>query len=143
MTSSAFWAFGSILQLGNGATPEVFSAIAEITELVPPKMSKDSIEVTNHDSTNAWREFLPGMRDGGEVTLTANWLPTNATQDGTTGILESFTDDDNHNWKIIAPDTIITISFSGHVTAFEPELPMEEQGKLSVTIKISGPVTFS
>lgn len=138
MASSAFWAYGSVLQLGNAATPEVFTSIAEITELVPPNMSRDDIDVTSHGSSDGYREFLPGLRDGGEVSAVANWLPNNATQDETTGILESFNDNDLHNWKIILPNTIATIAFSGFLTAFEPELPLEEQGKLSFTIKVSG-----
>jgi len=143
MASSAFWAYGSILQAGDGATPEVFTAVAEITELVPPAMSKNSIDVTSHASSDGYREFIPGMRDGGEVSFKANWLPTNVTHDGTTGLLESFNDDDLHNWKIIAPDTLITIAFSGFLTAFEPDLPLEEQAQLSGTIKVSGKPTVS
>lgn len=143
MTSSATWAYGSILQLGDGATSEAFTAIAEIVELVPPNASRDSIDVTNHSSTGGSREFIPGMRDWGEVSFTANWLPTNATHDGTTGLLETFNDDDLHNWRIVLPDTVATLAFSGFLTAFEPELPLDDKASLSGTIKISGVVTVS
>lgn len=143
MTSSAIWAYGSILQLGDGATPEVFTAIAEITELTPPQMSRDDIDVTSHQSSDGYREFISGLRDGGEVTFKANWLPTNSTHDGTTGLLETFNDNDTHNWKVILPNTLITIAFSGFLTAFEPDLPIEEQAQLSGTIKVSGKPTVS
>ncbi|MCZ2155741.1 MAG: hypothetical protein LC114_17890 [Bryobacterales bacterium] len=143
MTSSAIWAYGSILQLGDGATPEVFTAIAEITELTPPQMSRDDIDVTSHQSSDGYREFISGLRDSGEVSFKANWLPTNSTHDGTTGLLETFNDDVNHNWKIILPNTLITIAFSGFLTAFEPDLPLEEQAQLSGTIKVSGKPTIS
>lgn len=143
MTSSAIWAYGSILQLGDGATPEVFTAIAEITELTPPQMSRDDIDVTSHQSSDGYREFISGLRDGGEVSFKANWLPTNSTHDGTTGLLETFNDDVNHNWKVILPNTLITIAFSGFLTAFEPDLPIEEQAQLSGTIKVSGKPTVS
>lgn len=141
MTSSAFWAYGSKLQIDDGAGN--YSDIAEITELAGPKMSKDSIEVTSHASASGYREFIAGMRDGGEVSFKANWLPTNTTHDGTTGLLESFNDDVNHNWKIILPNTLITITLVGHLTAFEPDLPLEEQGQLSGTIKVSGKPTVA
>jgi hypothetical protein len=49
-------------------------------------------------------------------------------------MLETFNDDDLHNWKIVLPDTVKTISFAGFVTGFEPDLPLEEQGQLSITI---------
>ncbi len=143
MTSSAFWAYGSTLQLGDGATPEVFTSIAEIVELTPPQMSRDEIDVTSHSSSDGYREFIAGLRDGGEVSFKANWLPTNATHDGTTGLLETFNDNATHNWKIILPNTLATISFSGFLTAFEPDTPLEEQGQLSGTIKVSGKPTVA
>lgn len=143
MASSAFWAFGTQLQLGDGATPEAFTAIAELVDITPPTMSKDSIEVTNHSSTNKFREFIPGLKDGGSVSMKANWLPNNATHDESTGLMECFKDDVNHNWKLVLPDSLGTISFSGHVTAFNPETPLSAQGSLSCTIKLSGEPTWS
>lgn len=143
MTSAAIWAYGSKLQIGDGAVSEAFSDVAEIVELTPPSMSRDEIDVTSHQSSDGYREFISGLRDGGEVSGKANWLPTNATHDGTTGLLESFNDNVNHNWKIILPNSLITISFSGFLTAFEPDLPIEEQAQLSFTIKVSGKPTVS
>lgn len=143
MASSAFWAYGSTLQLGDGANPEVFTSIAEITELKPPQMSRDEIDVTSHSSSDGYREFIAGLRDGGEVTFQANWLPTNSTHDATTGLLETFNDNVTHNWKIVLPNTLATITFSGFLTAFEPDLPLEEQGQLSGTIKVSGKPTVA
>jgi predicted secreted protein len=143
MVSSAFWAFGTILQLGDGATSESFTAIAELLEVAPPQMSKESYEVTNHSSTNKFRERIPGLKDGGTLTFKANWLPNNATHDENTGILECFKDDVNHNWKLVLPDSLGTFSFSGHVTAYNPDTPLAGQGTLSCSIAISGEPTFA
>lgn len=143
MASEAWWAYGTQLQLGDGATSEAFTAIAELTDLVPPAMSKDSIEVTTYGSSDRFREFLPGMKDGGSVSFKANWLPNNATHDESTGLLESFNDDDNHNWKLVLPNSLGTFSFTGHVTAFNPETPLTAQGALSCTIKITGKPSFA
>lgn len=138
MTSAAFWAYGSTLQLGNGATPEVFMDIAEIIDLTPPNMSRDEIDVSNHDSSDGYKEYIPGWRDGGEVAVRANWLPTNTTHDATTGMLASFNNDDAHNWRIVLPNNLLTIPLRGFLTAFEPDLPIEEQGDLTMTIKVTG-----
>ena len=143
MTTAAIWAYGSKLQIGDGAGSEAFTDVAEIVELTPPAMSRDEIDVTSHNSADGYREFISGLRDGGEVSFKANWLPTNTTHDGTTGLLESFNDNANHNWKIILPNSLITISFVGFLTAFEPDLPLEEQAQLSGTIKVSGKPTVA
>jgi predicted secreted protein len=105
-------------------------------------MSKDSIDVTNRGtSTNQFKEAIPGLKDGGSVSFKCNWLPTNSTHDGTTGIVKVFKDNVNHNWKCILPDAIKTIAFTGHVTAYTPETPMAAQGSFSATIKVSGEPT--
>jgi len=142
--TNAFWAYGSKLQLGDGATPtEVFADIAEVIELTPPSASRDDIEVSSHQSPNATREFIPGWRDGGEVEFKANWLPLDSTHDGTTGLLAIYNDNLNHNWKIVLPDDLLTIAFAGHLSKFQPELPLDEQGTISGTIKVSGNVTYT
>lgn len=138
MTSAAFWAAGSLLQLGDGAVSESFTSVAEITKLSPPNRSRDEIEVTHTTSSDGYREFIPGWRDGGEVPFEANWLPTNTTQDETTGILESFNDNVTHNWRIVVPNASLYFPFTGFVTTYEPDLDIEKQGTLSGTIKITG-----
>jgi predicted secreted protein len=143
MTTSAFWAYGSTIQLGDAATPEVFTSIAEITELAFLEMSRDKIDVTSHSSADGYREKMPGLRDAGKISVKANWLPNNATHDETTGILAKFNDNVLHNWKIIAPSTLVTAAFAGYVSDFKADLPLEEQGQLEFAIEISGKPTVS
>lgn len=141
--SNAFWAYGSKFKMGDGGGPEVFTTIAEITDITPPPLSRDAIDVTNQDTTNGWREKIPGFRDGGEVTFKCNWLPQNATQNATTGLLASFNDNLLHHWRITLPDNLTNVNFSGFVSGYEPDLPIEEQGQLSITITVSGQVTIT
>ena len=143
MTSSAIWSYGSTLQLGDGETSETFTTIAEVKDINGPSFSKDSIDVTSLDSSSGFKEYIAGWKDAGEVTFDVNWLPSNATHDETTGLLESFTDNDNHNFKMIFPSATFTIDFTGHISGFNGSLPMAEQANASITIKISGLPTFS
>jgi predicted secreted protein len=140
--SGAIWAYGSLLQMSE-TLAGTYVSIAEITELTPPSMSADDIDVTSHSSPDGWREKIKGLKDGGEVSFKANWLPTDTTHDGTTGLYEAFKSKYNKFWKIVLPDSIATISFAGGLTAFEPDLPLEEQATLSGTIVVSGAVTIA
>jgi len=142
-TSSAFWAYGAKIKLGDGAGSETFAEIAEVIDITPPAMSRDAIQVTNQQSTSGWHEKIPGWRDGSEVTFNCNWLPTDTTHDNVTGMLETFNDDVLHNWQILLPDGVTLISFAGFLTGFEPDLPLEEQGQLSLTLTVSGVVTIA
>lgn len=141
--TNAIWAYGSQLKQGDGATPENFTTIAEITELTAPNESRDDIEVSNMSSSNGTREFISGWRDGGEVTFKANWLPSNSTHDSTTGLRASYATNTNHNWQIVLPGSALTISFAGHISKLEGELPLDGAAMLSGTIKVSGAITYS
>lgn len=141
--SNAFWAYGSSLQIGDGATIEVFTSVAEITELEILNLSRDAIDVTSHASPDGYREKIPGMRDAGSLSIKANWLPTNATQDATTGLLSTFNDNLNHNFKIILPDSLATVSCRGHVGEFKTSGPIEEQGQLEFTLELTGKPTIA
>ena len=141
--TQAFWAYGSIIQLGDAATPEVFTAVAEITELNFLDMSRDKIVVTNHASPSGYHEKLPGMRDAGKIGVKANWLPNNSTQDEVTGILAKFNDDVLHNWKIIAAGSVVTAAFTAYVGKFKAVLPLDKQGELEFELEISGKPAIS
>lgn len=137
--SEAWWAYGSRFLIGA-------VAVAEIQDISGPGMSKDAIEVTHQDGTagDGYRKFLSGWRDGGEVSINANWIPKAVSQAGASGILAKFESDDLQEYTIEVPadgTSSIDIVFNGIVTAFTCDLPMEEQGKLDFTVKVSGKVT--
>ena len=108
-------------------------------------MSRELPDATHLGSPGGYREFIGGLRDGGEVTLDLNWLPGDATHDANTGLLSIFNSNNTgKNWRITLPTTpTTTVSFSGPVSAFEPDIPVDDKISLSVTIKVSGAVTIA
>jgi len=78
VTTAATPGLGCIFARGDGAGPEVFTALAEVTSIGVPGMKLDTIDVTTLEDD--WRVFLAGLKDAGEVTLGLNYLPGNATQ---------------------------------------------------------------
>ena len=75
MTTNARIGYGTLFQTGNGAVPEVFTTLAEVTNITPPKMSRDTVDATHEESPGAWREFIAGLKDGGDVSLDLNFIP--------------------------------------------------------------------
>ena len=140
--SNAWWAYGSEFQIGT-------TKVAMIRDINGPNMGKDAIEITHNDGSDGdgYRQFIPGWRDGGEVSIMANWLPKAATHYNSTGLLAKFEQDTVQAFKIVTSSDgssgTIDIGFNGIVTSFNADLPIEEQGKLECTIKISGAVTFT
>lgn len=143
--SDAIRAIGIQLQRGDGADPEVFTAVAEVLDIQGPGMSADLIDVTNQDSAGSYREFIAGAKDGGEVTFNINYIPTNATHDATSGLLEAFDTGSQDNWKLIWPDAAPSTewTFTGVITAFQPSANIDEQLQASITLKVIGQPTLA
>lgn len=65
--TSAISAFGATITW-NG------NDIAEMTTIGVPKTTVDTIDVTNNDSTDGYREFLAGLHNGGTFSITGNFI---------------------------------------------------------------------
>lgn len=142
--SNAVFAHGTLLKAGNGAATEVFTTIAEVTNIGGPSLAMDPIDVTNMDSTNGWREFLGGLLDGGEVALTINYIPANATHNASNGLINDMENRTLRNFQLIFSDSgSTTFSFTALVTGFEIESATDAQIVAEVTLKISGQPTLA
>lgn len=119
--------------------------IAEVTHIGGPGLARDTLEATHHKSPAMWREFIKGLKDGGEVSLDLNFLPFNTTHNAATGILSDFNNDTTiAAWVLTFPDSGATQwAFNGIVTGFEPDEPFDDKLVASVTIKVTGQPTLA
>lgn len=135
--SNAIAGVSTSFQRESGTSSGVYVAIAEVINISGPGMSRDTIDVTNLDSSGGYREFIAGFRDGGEVTLTMNF-----TVDGYEQMHLDFANDTAINYQIVLPDAgEYTLGFAGLVTALPLSIPTDQQVTMDVTIKITGEVT--
>jgi len=142
--SNAISAFGTLLKIGDGGSPETFTTIAEVTDISGPSLSADTIDVTNHNSAGGYREFIQGLKDAGEVTFTINFIPTESTHNAATGLLKDYEDGTLRNFQLVFPDAgNTTWSFAAVVTGFEPAEPIDDKLAADVTLKISGQPTLA
>ena len=141
--SNALNAFGTLLKAGDGGTPEVFTTIAEVTKISGPKLGLETIEVTNHSSTDGWKEFIGGLLEAGEVTFDINYIPTHATHNASTGLIAAIKNRTKGNYQLVFPDVgATTWPFTALVTGFEPDEPVDDALSASVTLKITGKPTL-
>lgn len=142
--TSAIDSFGTLLKIGDGGATESFTTIAEVKDITGPGLEQAANEVTSHGSTNGWREFIGGLKDGGEVTFEVNFVPTGATHDETTGLIAELTGGTVTNYQVVWPDSgSTTWQFAALCTAFEPGAPVDGVLMASVTLKISGEPTIT
>lgn len=120
---------------------EVYATIAEVNDLTPAQPTTATFETTHYLSPGAFQQFGVGMTDPGEVSVMFNWLPTDPTQDGITGLLKAFRDRVPRNFRMVYPFTPIVIdAFVGLVTSYPKTTPLGDRMTASVSIKVSGDI---
>lgn len=148
--SEARTGFGATLQKGDGASPENYVSILGIRSISGPEISRDTHDVTTMLSPSGWREFIGGLKDGGEVSFEALWLPRELTQGQEEGGFMAEFDKDScesrGNWRILVPacegEPEVYLEFGGIVTGQSIEIPMDDVMGFTGTVKVSGRPTL-
>ena len=137
-----YTAYESVLRVNTVST--TFVDVGQVRDISGPSMTQDAVEVTARD-THKWRAFTPGLRDGGEVTFDLIYdpdLPSHSATNTTTGLVNFLLTGTAKTFRLIMSDTNY-FSFSGIVTAFTPESPLEDAMTASCTIKVTGAVSYN
>lgn len=73
--SNALIGAGTELRLGDGASPEVFTKVAEVTQLGEVGQTAPEVDVTPIDATE--RVFIGGLKEGNSVGFTLSYVAAN------------------------------------------------------------------
>ena len=137
--TSAVLGSGATLQLGNDASPQVYTTVAEVLRCGPIGSTNPEVDVTNLDSTA--KEYIAGLADGNTVDFDVNWLVGNTQQvalrtaagAGSTKHLKMV-------WQT-SPNT--TATFQLVILQFEMgETTPEQQVTASISGRITGSITW-
>jgi len=129
--SEGFAGYGAQLEVGNGASPEQFEAVAFIDKITPGNMSTTVLDRTHLRSPKAHMEKLAGLRDSAAFAIEGLWDPTDQSQSNAGGgsssfqhggLLSFWIDRKERNFRIVLPDgSPATVwPFRGIVTKFQP-----------------------
>ena len=139
--TQALSAFGTLLKIGDGASSETFTTIAEVTDIGGPELALEISEVTSHSSTNGWKEKIGALLDGGQVSFSINYIPTNSTHNNTNGLIADMVARTLRNFTLTFPQATVW-SFSALVVGFSPTEPIDNGLTADVTLEISGQPTL-
>ena len=135
---------GILLKRGNGASPQVYTSLAEITSLTPPGFSRNEIEVSNHNEGTEAK--ILGILRHGQVSGTCNWLPDNATQNSSpAGMMADIVGNTEASWQIAFPPSgLPTFTFNARVQNFSPtEQPVDGALQMNFALTLSSTVTVA
>jgi predicted secreted protein len=143
MATNASIGFGTLFQIRDAAlSPPDYVTVGEVTNITLPNLSRDAVDATHTESTGGWREFIPGLKDAGEVTIEMNFVYPSASD---TLIRGQFASDELTLCKILfdggaSPEQ--GVQFSAIVTGYEIQTPLDDKKAATLTLKVSGPVTL-
>lgn len=115
--------------------------LAEVTNVTGPSESMDLIEVTNHDSADTFKEFIAGLRDGGEVSVEGNFKASDST--GQIALHTDFQAGTSRTLLITFPSSLGNMSGTAFCTAFEMSFPHDGKIGFSATFKYTGKPTLT
>lgn len=136
--------FGTLLKRGNGAAPETFTTIAEVRDIVGPKLKLNTKETTNHSSTDGWKETIGTILEAGEVGFEIGWLPGDATHSFGAGLVLDMVNRTKRNFQVVFPSSpAVTWAFTALVTGFDPKAPVSGDLAADIKLEISGKPTLA
>ena len=137
--SAAIPGYGSYFYGGTLADPPAADTadtkVAEVKGITGPGITGDDIDVTHTDSSDGYREFIPGLADSGEVSLDVNFTKAELAL----------------IWSYVRTERTYMVTFSdgskwygnGYVKGITNEAPLDGAITGTVTVKCSGKWVFA
>lgn len=129
--------YGIVLKRRVSTGPDVYQTMGQQTEVSVYGVAVDSVDATHEESDGKWREFIPGLKDGGEASSTLHYVPGGATEAevfaslGTTEHLRAVHPSGAH------------IDYRAFITGAEPDTPIDDKMTFALTWKVTGEVVPS
>lgn len=117
------------------------AAVGGLTSVGGIEINADKIDVTALDNSTGYREYLPGFKDTGEVSLEGFLDGADSGQEAMYSALDANT---LSNFSIVFPTAINkTWSFSGYVTGFSTSADVGDAIKFEATVTVTGKPTLA
>jgi TP901-1 family phage major tail protein len=127
-----------LIKIGDGAAPENFTAVAGL-RATTLAFNAQSVDVTNADSADMWRELL----DGGGVksaSISGSGVFKDAASDA--ALRSAFFGQALCNWQIVMPG-FGTVSGPFKLSTLQYDGPYDGELKLSLSLASAGALTFT
>ncbi len=117
-------------------------AIVELTNIGEFGVTRDDVDVTSHDSSNNAYEYLPGMKNGGELSIAGNLISSDAS--GQMAAITACLTGTKATGTITLPNTAAsTWAATMHCKSYKINPDLKGALKISFVFKISGQPTWT
>jgi hypothetical protein len=137
MATTAQLGSQAMLQVGDSASPPLFTTIYEVVSVGEIGQENDLIEATHLQSLA--KEYIYGLADGIEMPIVVNYNPTNPTH---IDMKEANTDRTTKHFKLVMPPGMGSKSFTfdAIVKGWRMPIAPNEIIQMTFNMKISGEI---
>jgi TP901-1 family phage major tail protein len=126
-----------LIKIGDGGSPETFTTVAGL-RATTLAFNAQTIDVTNSDSADEWRELLAsGVKS---ASVSGSGVFKDAASDA--AIRAAFFDQALSNWQIAIP-SFGTVSGPFKIASLQYEGPYDGEVKISMSLASAGVLTFT
>ena len=127
-----------LVKIGDGGMPETFATVAGL-RATTLSFNSTTVDVTNADSANHWRELLAGAG-----VKAANFSGSGVFKDASSdeSLRSAFFNQTIPNFQVIIP-SFGTITGAFQIASLQYEGPHDGEVKLSLSLHSAGALTFA
>lgn len=125
-----------IKSFGIGVTVAT-NAIGGLTDVGLPGVDVSMIDITSHDSSGGYREFVAGLKDAGTLELTGRYNYADVGQDylkDNPGVSAAF---------VVTFSDGTKASFTAIIGGYQVANPLDDATEFSCSAKITGAITWA
>ncbi len=135
-TPIALASINTLLQIGDGASPETFETVANVSSINGFSMSGMVVDVTSHSTGEPWRQKIVTLLDAGEIAFDLFFIPAAANH---RLLLQTFFDRTAVSWRLVFPDPDTTTwEASGSISKFDNKAPVDGVDTAAIVISLTG-----
>jgi TP901-1 family phage major tail protein len=127
-----------LVKIGDGASPESFTAVAGL-RATTLSFNSTTVDVTNADSVDQWRELLAGAGVK-SAAFSGSGVFKDAASDES--LRATFFSQATPNFQVVIPD-FGTVTGAFQVASLQYEGPHDGEVKLSLSLASAGPLAFA
>ncbi len=132
---------GTLMKLGNSASPVVYTTISQVRSIAGPTTKATVQDVTTHSTSGNWMEKLATLIDPGTMSFPINYDKTDAAHAFTTGLWSLLIALTQRSYRCVFPASIGYLELSGYVTSHAFDLPVDNVIRANIEITINGAIT--
>jgi hypothetical protein len=132
---------GTLFKIGDGASPEIFSTVAQMRSISGPSATGVKQDITTHSTAGNWMESAVVLLDGGTIGFPANYDSAEATHAFSTGIWNRFINLTPQNAVVDFPLTIGYLYFNVYTMGHSFDAPVDNILAVNFEFAINGAIT--